>query len=187
MDPRDFPHLSRWSRAATAPSPLAQWSDQQLLDELARLGVMWDRARADPDGHGGSPGEWLFERLGQLETEQARRSKTCPTCKKALRRSTSPHKCRHGSWCRRFHDEPPQLPTRSRHCQQCNDQFNVDHRLALRATRAADRPVVHRAVDARFPIAVAVCGADVNPLAIPQEITFGDSRVTCSQCKRGGR
>lgn len=48
----------------------------QLRGELAKLGKKWDAFRNGGDedeGHGGSPGEWMVERMGEIETEQKRR------------------------------------------------------------------------------------------------------------------
>lgn len=49
-------------------------SDEEIAKELTELGRKWDGFRASEDsGHGGSPGEWMYERMGELETEQKRR------------------------------------------------------------------------------------------------------------------
>lgn len=48
-------------------------TDKQLADELMQLYKDWDECRNDEDGHGGSPGEWMVERMDWLETEQKRR------------------------------------------------------------------------------------------------------------------
>lgn len=43
-------------------------------DELRVLEDKWRALRADDDGHGGSPCEWMSERMDELETELQRRS-----------------------------------------------------------------------------------------------------------------
>ena len=49
-------------------------TDTEIVAELQRLGDKWDESRSgDDDGHGGSPGEWMVERMGTLEQEQKRR------------------------------------------------------------------------------------------------------------------
>lgn len=48
-------------------------TDSQIEDELAALGKLFEDSRSDGEGHGGSPGEWMVERMGELETEQKRR------------------------------------------------------------------------------------------------------------------
>jgi hypothetical protein len=52
-----------------------EMSASEIIAELSRLGDQWDALRLDEDGHGGSPGEWMIERMGELETEQTRRKK----------------------------------------------------------------------------------------------------------------
>jgi hypothetical protein len=49
--------------------------DHEIAHEIRRIGKEWDDMFADPDfeGHSGSPGEWMVERLNELETEQERR------------------------------------------------------------------------------------------------------------------
>ncbi len=50
-------------------------TDAEIASELESLGKKWDAFRdSDDEGHGGSPGEWMVERMGELETEQKRRS-----------------------------------------------------------------------------------------------------------------
>lgn len=48
---------------------------KQISDELDALEGKWRSLRDDPDfeGHGGSPGEWMVERMDELETEMKRR------------------------------------------------------------------------------------------------------------------
>jgi hypothetical protein len=49
-------------------------TDAEIEAELTSLDGQWDALRAsDDEGHGGSPGESLIERMGELETEQKRR------------------------------------------------------------------------------------------------------------------
>lgn len=43
-----------------------------LVVEYLRLAKKWNALR-ECDGHGGSPGEGLLERMGQIETELKRR------------------------------------------------------------------------------------------------------------------
>jgi hypothetical protein len=52
-------------------------TDAEIATELKSLGKRWDesRSRSDDEGHGGSPGEWMIERMGELEEEQRRRLK----------------------------------------------------------------------------------------------------------------
>lgn len=51
-------------------------SDDEIRQELDQIGKDFVASRADPefDGHCGSPGEWMYERIGELETELRRRS-----------------------------------------------------------------------------------------------------------------
>jgi len=69
-------HLDCLSRTISSPTRLSGASDLWLANELDRLGKQWDESRADPEdeGHGGSPGEWLWESMGEIETEQKRRA-----------------------------------------------------------------------------------------------------------------
>jgi hypothetical protein len=47
---------------------------KQISDELDVLEGKWRDMRSNDDGgRGGSPGEWLVERMDELETELARR------------------------------------------------------------------------------------------------------------------
>lgn len=50
-------------------------SDVKILAELEKLVAHWDELRDDLEGHAGSPGEWIIERIAELETEQERRLK----------------------------------------------------------------------------------------------------------------
>ena len=53
-------------------------TDEQIAAELKTLGDRWDEFRKrmveDDEGYGGSPGEWMYERMSELETEQQRRA-----------------------------------------------------------------------------------------------------------------
>ena len=51
----------------------AKMTSAELSSELRKLGKKWDRFRAGDCDGGGSPGEWMVERMGELETEQRRR------------------------------------------------------------------------------------------------------------------
>jgi hypothetical protein len=48
-------------------------STEALRRELARLNDLWD-SMTDEDGHGGSPREWLAERIDDLSKEIAERA-----------------------------------------------------------------------------------------------------------------
>lgn len=58
--------------------PARDLTDGELAVELARVERRWDRLH-EPDedggvcGHGGSPGEWMVERMDEITTEQSRR------------------------------------------------------------------------------------------------------------------
>ena len=47
-------------------------TDDQIAAELKQLGDDFDELRRDAEG-GGSPGEWMVERMDELETERRRR------------------------------------------------------------------------------------------------------------------
>lgn len=57
-------------------TPATNLTDEQITSEIDRIGKLWDESRNDPEfeGHSGSPGEWMIERLMELETAQRRRS-----------------------------------------------------------------------------------------------------------------
>jgi hypothetical protein len=57
--------------------PAKRLTDAEIVSELTTLGEQWDAFRigVDDDYGGGSPGEWMVERMGELETEQKRRSR----------------------------------------------------------------------------------------------------------------
>lgn len=55
-------------------------TDQELIAEQTRVEKLWD-SMFEPDedgevfeGRGGSPGEWMVERMDEIATEQRRRS-----------------------------------------------------------------------------------------------------------------
>jgi len=54
--------------------PASELTDAELVSEEYRLGILWDSIRDDDEGHGGSPGEWVYERLDEIEAEQKRRA-----------------------------------------------------------------------------------------------------------------
>lgn len=51
--------------------PASGMTNLQLAKELDRLSHLFDDVREGD--HCGSPGEWMVERMGELETEQKRR------------------------------------------------------------------------------------------------------------------
>lgn len=55
--------------------PASQMTDAAIAKELDTLEKEWDEFRSgdDDDYGGGSPGEWMVERMGELEQEQKRR------------------------------------------------------------------------------------------------------------------
>ena len=62
-------------RNAMAVRRAAQMTDAEIAAELSKLGAEWDAfASSDDEGHGGSPGEWMIERMGELETERSKRA-----------------------------------------------------------------------------------------------------------------
>ena len=69
------------SRPNTLNMAARYLSDAQITAEEAWLGAEWDRLRdalEESGGHGGSPGEWIWERMGELETEHKRRQTPTP-------------------------------------------------------------------------------------------------------------
>jgi hypothetical protein len=55
--------------------PATALTDDQISSELSSLETKWKASRSsDEEGHGGSPGEWMVERMDELETEQRRRA-----------------------------------------------------------------------------------------------------------------
>lgn len=58
--------------------PASEMSDAELFAELNRLSKRWDKVRRlldEAGGAGGSPGEWLSERMGEIEAEMEHREK----------------------------------------------------------------------------------------------------------------
>lgn len=63
---------------------------EQLIAALDLMGDQWDAFRSDIDeGHGGSPGEWMVERMDELETELRRRQTEATARANAEERSGS--------------------------------------------------------------------------------------------------
>jgi hypothetical protein len=57
-----------------AEKPARDMSDAELLAELSLARHRFEHYRDDDDeGHSGSPGEWLYERIDELKTENERR------------------------------------------------------------------------------------------------------------------
>ncbi len=55
-------------------------TDAEIAAELSQLESAWDAFRhPDFEGHSGSPGEWLVERMDELNTEVQRRLRPTPT------------------------------------------------------------------------------------------------------------
>ena len=49
-------------------------TDEEITRELDELEARWKAFQDDiGEGHGGSPGEWMVERMDELETERNRR------------------------------------------------------------------------------------------------------------------
>ena len=65
----------------TTRLPARDLSAAEITREIGRVSELWDEMSADDEfeGHGGSPGEWMIERLDELETEQKRRPAPPPT------------------------------------------------------------------------------------------------------------
>lgn len=53
--------------------PAKDMTDVAIAAELDELDIRWEKFRANLDGMAGSPGEWMIERMDELETEQKRR------------------------------------------------------------------------------------------------------------------
>lgn len=49
-------------------------TDAAIAAEIGKLGKKWDKFRAGDCDGSGSPGEWMIERLGELEHEQKKRA-----------------------------------------------------------------------------------------------------------------
>jgi hypothetical protein len=54
-------------------TPAKHMKPEALHAELKRLHKKWDDIRADDEGGGGSPGEWIWERMGEIDHEIKRR------------------------------------------------------------------------------------------------------------------
>lgn len=53
--------------------PAQYLTTEQISDELDMLAAQWREVRDDDEGHAGSPGEWLVERMDELDAEMERR------------------------------------------------------------------------------------------------------------------
>lgn len=75
------------------PTPLvaSTMTDTAVATELKKLGAEWDRVSEDDVGHGGSPGEGLVERMGELEQEQRRRRECKPAPRAHMPPPRSPY------------------------------------------------------------------------------------------------
>lgn len=49
---------------------------EEIHADIEELGKQWDDLRDGECDHAGSPGEWIIERLMELESEYARRAKS---------------------------------------------------------------------------------------------------------------
>jgi hypothetical protein len=58
-----------------ALSEVRQMTDVELTAEYDSMWGLWDTSREDEEGHSGSPGEWIMERIDEIETEQKRRKR----------------------------------------------------------------------------------------------------------------
>jgi hypothetical protein len=52
-------------------APAAMLTDEQIASEIERIGAIIDEGFGE---HGGSPGEWYYERYGELELAQRGRA-----------------------------------------------------------------------------------------------------------------
>lgn len=70
-------------------TPARNLDDADLRAELAEIERKWDDYFSDPDfeGHGGSPGEWMAERMDELRAEIGRRAHPTLTDEAKLLRS----------------------------------------------------------------------------------------------------
>lgn len=64
--PRPLPRRLEEILAADMTTP-------ELLAQMERLNKIFNDIRNDDEGHGGSHGEWAWERMGEIETELKRR------------------------------------------------------------------------------------------------------------------
>lgn len=56
-------------RCGLAKRPVRDMTLDEMRVEHARLVKLWDDLRSDPEaGRGGSPGEWMIERMGEIES-----------------------------------------------------------------------------------------------------------------------
>lgn len=55
-------------------APAKALTDEELHAAFKHVGEAFDRIREDDEGHGGSPGEWAWERCGELEIEIKKRA-----------------------------------------------------------------------------------------------------------------
>lgn len=53
--------------------PARLMSDESITAEIEELAAKWDDLRRELEGMSGSPGEWMIERMDELETEKRRR------------------------------------------------------------------------------------------------------------------
>ncbi len=56
----------------------AKMSIDQIHAELTALDIRWEGFHQSCDGMSGSPGEWMVERMDELETELRRRGAPVP-------------------------------------------------------------------------------------------------------------
>ena len=68
--------------------PASEMTDEQIASEMASLEVEWRKFQSKCDGAAGSPGEWMFERMDELETEKKRRV----PCGPRARGATTPYR-----------------------------------------------------------------------------------------------
>lgn len=59
-------------------TPAADLTDAELIAAWNETSAAFDRARDDEEGHGGSPGEWAYERCLELEGQFMRRGIPIP-------------------------------------------------------------------------------------------------------------
>ena len=62
----DAPPRGQGDRVKRAAADLG---DDEIRMELEALTNLWEEVRSDDEGHGGSPGEGIHERMGELEWE----------------------------------------------------------------------------------------------------------------------